>query len=486
MEDILTRTAAERFAIPYLYPYQRLVAVNILEALGYFGDKRRQEAARFQMVILPTGAGKSLCFTLPTEIIGGITLAIYPLLSLMGDQKRRLDELGIPSIMLRGGQDSRQRSSLISSLPSGQGGFILTNPETLEAPGVLDLLAGCSILHGVIDEAHTVIHWGESFRPSYLALGSRLRALHIPVVTAFTATASPAMIPKLRRYLFQDSSMHVVRGDPDRPNITYQVMPTISRLHDLTRLAHPDTGVPRPALCFCPTRRLTEEIAAVLLDRLGDSSIRYYHAGLSKAEKQLLEAWFFRHTSALLCATTAYGLGVDKPDIRSVIHVSAPPTVEAYLQETGRCGRDGDLSRAVLLADRFGQQTNRSPLLHALGDHSRCRREQLLGLMGSSTDSCSGCDVCSSTFTLHADGEPQLLRAISAHPRRHTVSRWAVLLSGSGAGWPWNYALIRYRNLPDMGSWYHQDIRQALQRLIAAGLITADRRGPWKGLLYCP
>ncbi len=462
MDSYTLQIARERFGISYLFPYQELVVANILEA-------SESGARKFQIVILPTGSGKSLCFTLPGMIIKGITIIVFPLLSLMQDQHRRMQEVSIPAAVLRGGQDDSFRREEISRISREPHGFILTNPETLASPHVPTMLSSLKISHIVIDEVHTVTQWGESFRPAYLPLGNLIHALNPRIVTAFTATASPGSIPKLKKLLFKTEDVHVIRGNPDRANITYQVVPIISLNHDLTRYTCPNSGVPRPALVFCPTRNSTEKKAELLSKRHQDREIRYYHAGLTAETKNELEAWFYSSRCGILCCTTAYGMGVDKQNIRSVIHLQLPSSVEAYLQETGRAGRDGKVARAAAIFDPY--QEDSSPLQRQLADTGRCRREVLLQAMGAQMEGCSGCDVCSDSAQQRPEGEQEIIDAVAARPGIHGIETWASILRFDDRLPRFSAAMWRYRTAGLLSCWYREDLIGAMKRLIQAGKL---------------
>ena len=455
------------FGLDYLFPYQRLVISNILEAAeaqGFpirwpsidtasgdapnggtpSGEECDREALGRQIVILPTGAGKSLCFQLPAMLLPGPTLVLYPILSLMADQERRLRENGFAPVLLRGGQTREERESIWESVSSGKSRFIIANPEVLLSPGVMEKLGGLGLLHLVIDEAHCVSEWGESFRPSYLRIGEIIEACgsekELPLVTAFTATASAAVLEKIEKYIFPagEKPLRII-GNPDRSNISYSAWEAL--LKDLAVrdfLARNE----RPAIVFCSSRSGTEKLARYLRNSFDDREIKFYHAGLSREEKTAVEKWFFPNTRAILVATCAYGMGVDKPDIRTVIHRDCPPSVEAYLQESGRAGRDGKLSQAMLL---FGQEDEKQfrrsgpagkrleDLLAFARNRGSCRREELMrllnyeGPMDSPGENC--CDVCRGIIS---GGKPReeaaVLDFIRRNRRVYTVNEAASLL----------------------------------------------------------
>ena len=169
--DILTRTAAERFGLTYLFPYQRLVITNILRKAGLFSREEAEEAPPNQVVLLPTGAGKSLCFMLPAALLPGLTIVVFPLLGLMADQLRRVEEAGMKGAMLKGGMSRKEKEDIWRSVQAGEIRMLLTNPEMLNLPEVQDKLKDVKISHLVIDEAHTIPEWGETFRPGLPGAG---------------------------------------------------------------------------------------------------------------------------------------------------------------------------------------------------------------------------------------------------------------------------------------------------------------------------
>ncbi|MDR2519406.1 MAG: RecQ family ATP-dependent DNA helicase [Spirochaetaceae bacterium] len=450
--DPLDAAARSLFGIPYLLPYQKLVIAGILEAAealrapaegGMPDDDRR--CLRHRIVILPTGAGKSLCFQVPALFLDGVTVVIYPLLALMADQVRRLEERGIEAAVLRGGQSPAERGAQWEKLRSGRSRFLITNPETLLAAAARERLKTLRIAHLVIDEAHCVSEWGETFRPSYLNIRAIIDSASPLLVSAFTATASAAVLEKIRAGIFGTSGAHTVMANPDRPSITYGAVGCVLRdgaVQDLLAKSE------RPALVFCSSRVGAQTLARFLRTGLRDKEIRFYHAGLSRQEKALVENWFFSSAQGILAATCAYGMGMDKPDIRTVIHRDCPPSVEAYLQESGRAGRDGGPARAVLL---FGPEDRRrlvragSPaererqvkLIEYAEGAGQCRRAALLRMLdyqGEPEAPRYGCcDVCAGTAKNILREEPGLTAFFRRNPRRFTIAEASRELS-SGAG----------------------------------------------------
>jgi ATP-dependent DNA helicase RecQ len=316
--------AAAPFGVSYLFPYQRLVITNVLED--------SEDSVTRQIVVLPTGAGKTLCFQLPAAVLEGVTIVVYPLLSLMADQLRRAEAAGLGAVVIGGGQTRAEQEDIFRRMTAGEIRIVLTNPETLSQEPVLDRLSGFEISHLVIDEAHCVSEWGETFRPAYLELGRVITALAPRTTTGFTATASPPVLDAMRSHLFGDDGAHLIQAVPDRPNISYSVLKAPAMEFALRALlagqsagacepvanersaapgATVDAGrtgaLALPALVFCRSRKRVEDVARNLAGTLGWDRVGAYHAGLSKEERTAIEQWFFSADDAVLVATCAYG-----------------------------------------------------------------------------------------------------------------------------------------------------------------------------------
>lgn len=408
-DDPAAQAALENFGIKYLFPWQRLVVGNIMDS--YFSAKKRGDEEGLldcdgkQIVLLPTGAGKSLCFQIPAILMEGPTLVIYPLLALMSDQYRRMSEGGIKAAIFRGGQTAEERDENFRLLDDGAK-IIIANPEILSDEKLTGRLKEYGISHIAIDEAHCVSEWGDTFRPAYLELGKILRALDVPVVTAFTATASPEVLARISDVLFNGEA-HIVRSESDRPNIHYYVKKVASKKAAALVLAKTEA---RPMIIFCGTRSRTEDMAQELNTAFGAETAKFYHAGMERGEKTKIEEWFFSRKDAVLCATCAYGMGVDKKDIHTVVHLDPPQTAEAYIQEAGRGGRDGSVANAILLWNfedslRFAEfpSGSRKAALREFAGTKSCRRQVLLDALGAEQAVCSGCDICRGKALLKTD-----------------------------------------------------------------------------------
>ncbi len=433
-DDPVLSVAKNVFGVSHLYPWQRLVIGNILDAAsdmaaGAFGlsdnftqglegggssslanDFAADATDIFclgrQIVLLPTGAGKSMCFLLPAVMLSGPTLIFYPLLALMADQKRRLEQNGIECVVFRGGQSPAEREENFRRLEAGAK-VILANPEVLQDGRLLERLKAAKISHIAIDEAHCVAEWGDSFRPAYLTLGKIIQDLAVPLVTAFTATASPTVLDRVSQLLF-NGSVHIVRGESDRPNIRYSVEYAWAKKKAVLRLAATEE---KPMIVFCGTRAKSEDMARELCENFGRDKVRFYHAGLSREEKAAVEKWFFPKKDAILCCTCAFGMGVDKADVRTVVHYEPSPTAESYIQEAGRGGRDKKVSKAILLwsrEDSFKYENfpakSRERVLKEFAESRRCRRQLLLDALGGEKAICSGCDICESRTAAREKG----------------------------------------------------------------------------------
>ena len=467
--DPLERLAYRGLGVAYLFPYQRLVVANAIEG-------------RNQIVLLPTGAGKSLCFMLPATILAGLTLVIVPLLSLMEDLRRRMNEAGLAVDVLRGGQTRAERGEALAAARAGRLRIVLTTPETAQVRAAA--LAACRIEHLVVDEAHCISTWGNSFRPSYRQLGQVVDQIGPRLISAFTATASQRITDDVRANLFGRRPVHVVAGNPDRPNIRYRVQPTVAPLRSLVHLVA--TGM-RPLLAFARSRRGTELAARHIRRVYPGVDTRFYHAGLTAPERAMAERWFLSANDGALIATSAYGMGVDKPDIRTVAHVGLSESVEAYLQETGRAGRDGSPASAVLFhlsaggvsrpeADRAGGGSSRGDLLLEYAERqTECRRAQLLSHFRQERVECAGCDVCDANATGISTEEQRALRALRRGSRRFTASQWQSILMGG--------AVDGHRRAPGYGAlhdWDADEVAELIETLQALQLASVPRRGPWR------
>ncbi len=396
--DEVLQAAKKTFGISYFFPWQRIVIANILDSANPDSDALSDDACSNgrQIVLLPTGAGKSLCFLAPALLLSGPTLVIYPLLALISDQKRRMDEGGIQCVVFRGGQTDFEREENFARIKNGAK-VIITNPEALQNQNLLERLCSVGIAHIAVDEAHCVSEWGDSFRPAYLKLGDAIKKINPPVVTAFTATASESVLARVSEVLF-DGDAKIVRSESDRPNIHYKVVKCYSKKRAAFMLALTEK---KPLIIFCGTRAKSEDMARELSAYYGNDRVKFYHAGMTREEKQKVEKWFYPRNDAVLCCTCAFGMGVDKKNIRTVVHLEASPSAESYIQEAGRGGRDGEISNAILLWSfndhkKFSaiKENDRRKVMQKFAESGTCRRQILLDALGGEQAACDGCDIC--------------------------------------------------------------------------------------------
>ncbi len=361
------------------------------------------------LVLMPTGGGKSLCYQVPSLVRPGTGVVVSPLIALMQDQVDALRALGVRAGFLNSTQNPDERRATEAAYVSGELDLLYLAPERLRVPSTLSLLDRGRIALFAIDEAHCVAQWGHDFRPDYLALSDlHERWPDVPRI-ALTATATEATRTEIAQRLDLTGAKHVVASF-DRPNITYRIVPKAEprrQLLDLLRTEHAgDAGI-----VYCLSRKSVEQTAE-FLSAQGITALPY-HAGLDAAVRAHHQSRFLREEGLVMVATIAFGMGIDKPDVRFVAHLDLPKSVEGYYQETGRAGRDGLPSTAWLaygLADVVQQRKmideseGDRAHKHRLGQHLDamlalcetvdCRRVRLLDYFGQESGPCGNCDTC--------------------------------------------------------------------------------------------
>ena len=325
------------------------------------GQREACEAAlagRDVLVVMPTGSGKSLCYQLPALLRDDLTVVVSPLVALMQDQVEALGARGLGDrvALVNAQQDGSANADVLRRAAAGELSLLYVAPERFAAPGFLERMAAVRVGLFVVDEAHCVSQWGHDFRPDYFRLADAARMVGAQAVVASTATATPRVAIDVAARLGLRDPLQVATGF-DRPNIAFAVARPgghEKRALVAEALRGPDA---LPAIVYAGTRAGSNELAAELSAALGEEAVAY-HAGLDRERRATVQRRFLADEVRVICATNAFGMGVDKPNVRTVVHASVPASLEAYYQEAGRAGRDGRPARALLLAE------NRDKALH--------------------------------------------------------------------------------------------------------------------------
>lgn len=384
-------------------------------------------AGRNTLAIMPTGGGKSLCFQLPALCRDGVTVVISPLIALMRDQVRALKAAGVEAGALTSGNTEDETEEVFAALDAGRLKLLYIAPERLAAGATLPLLRRINTNLIAVDEAHCVSQWGHDFRPDYLRIGELRRALNVPLA-AFTATADEETRAEIVTRLFGGEAPETFLRGFDRPNIHLAFAVKNNPRDQILGFATARRG--QAGIIYCASKARTESIAQAL--RAEGHAACHYHAGMDPDERRRVEIRFQRDDGLIVVATVAFGMGIDKPDIRWVAHSDLPKSIEGYYQEIGRGGRDGAAAETLTLygpedirlrrnqidegmapADRKAADHARLNALLGLAEAVGCRRQVLLGYFGEESTPCGNCDLCDRPVDVF-DATDAVRKALSA------------------------------------------------------------------------
>jgi ATP-dependent DNA helicase RecQ len=384
-------------------------------------------AGRNTLAIMPTGGGKSLCFQLPALCRDGVTVVISPLIALMRDQVRALRAAGVEAGALTSGNTEEETEQVFTALDEGRLKLLYMAPERLASGATLPMLRRINCTLIAVDEAHCVSQWGHDFRPDYLRIGELRRALGVPLA-AFTATADEETRAEIVTRLFDGVAPDSFLRGFDRPNIHLAFAVKDSPRDQILAFAAARRG--QSGIVYCATRAKTETLAAAL--RAEGHATAFYHGGMEAEARRHVEIRFQQEDGLIVVATIAFGMGIDKPDIRWVAHADLPKSIEGYYQEIGRAGRDGAPAETLTLygpddirlrrtqideglapPDRKAADHARLNALLGLAEAMACRRQVLLGYFGEEAQPCGTCDLCDRPAVLF-DATDAVRKALSA------------------------------------------------------------------------
>lgn len=404
------------------------------DIFGFDGFRPGQEeivnavtAGENVLAIMPTGGGKSLCFQIPALLRDGITVVISPLIALMRDQVRALQQVGINAGALTSANTDEETAAVWDAIEAGALKLLYMAPERLASAATTETLRRIGVNLIAVDEAHCVSQWGHDFRPDYLRIGTLRRALNVPLA-AFTATADKETQVEIIEKLFDAEPPRSFLRGFDRPNIHLAFAAKDSPRRQILEFAQARKG--QSGIIYCGSRAKTEGLAAALRD--AGHSACHYHAAMDPDERRLVETRFAREDGLIVVATVAFGMGIDKPDIRWVAHADLSKSIESYYQEIGRAGRDGAPAETLTLYGPEDIRLRRSqideglaPMDRRAADHARlnallglaealkCRRQVLLAYFGEDASECGNCDLCNTPVETF-DGTTAVRKALSA------------------------------------------------------------------------
>jgi ATP-dependent DNA helicase RecQ len=447
--------------------------------------------------VMPTGSGKSLCYQLPAIIRPGLTVVVSPLIALMRDQVRQLQSIGVEAGSLNSANDPAESQRIRQALRDGQLKLLYVAPERLTRAETISMLRGAGVRLLAIDEAHCVSQWGHDFRPEYLQLGRIGGQIGCSQTMALTATADAPTRADIVGKLFGATPRTFVRSF-DRPNLHLAMQPKDNAKRQISDFLEAHRG--QSGIIYCSSRKRTEQLATDL-SAAGYRTLPY-HAGLAQQVRDANQDVFMQEDGVVMAATVAFGMGIDKPDVRFVCHADLPQNVEAYYQEIGRAGRDGLPADTLTLyglddmrlrrmqieegdasEERKRIERQRFNALIALCESPRCRRQTLLAYFGETSEPCGHCDLCQGGVEVF-DGTIEAQKAMSAILRtgeRFGTEHLVNILIGNATE-----AVQRYGHdtLKTFGVGRDRDAnawRSILRQIYGAGLIALDiaEHGRW-------
>jgi ATP-dependent DNA helicase RecQ len=493
----LEQVLRERFSLSSFHPWQREAIEAVLDRQGRV------------LLIAPTGGGKSLCYQLPAVVLPGTTVVISPLIALMEDQVRGLTARGISATFLASTLDADERRRRLRGFRAGEYKIVYAAPERLAFEGFAELIADIELSLLAIDEAHCIVQWGHDFRPDYLRIGALIDRLRPRRVIACTATATPdtqkEILSRLR--LDAERTKIILRGFA-RPNLALEVH-EVDGSREVVQLAHDalDRTLRKGggAIVYTATRRTAESIAEHLGRRRWKA--RAYHAGLSSDERSSVQSAFSDRSLPVVVATNAFGMGIDRPDVRAVVHAQPPASIESYYQEVGRAGRDGapavgllmlapgdvPLRRRLCELGGDGSAAAQSQVARAWSlfrellryvDAATCRHDFILRYFGDEAESlggCGRCDVCRTIEQAERDDPEALARdalvvrkALSAVARakgRGGMQAVAEMLRGQSTDRVVRFGFDGLSTYGLLASETQDGVMRILRALLAAGFI---------------
>ena len=442
------------------------------------------------LAVMPTGGGKSLCYQLPAILNEGLTVVISPLIALMRNQVAQLQSYGVTAASLNSSNAPEEVRAAYDALDSGSLHLLYLAPERLALPDTRARLARAGVSLLAIDEAHCVSQWGHDFRPDYLTIGEAAAALGNVQRIALTATADAATRAEILVKLFAREPAVFVHGF-DRPNLRLAMQPKQNARRQITDFISGRDG--ESGIVYCASRRQTEDLAD-FLESKGFRALPY-HAGMDTEARSRNQDAFLQEDGVIMAATVAFGMGIDKPDVRFVLHANLPKSLEAYYQEIGRAGRDGLAADTLTLYGLDDMRLRRMQIeesdapeeqkriekqrlnaLIALCEAPRCRRQTLLAYFGEETGPCGNCDLCSDGVEL-TDATISAQKAMSAILRtgeRFGAEHLISILRGETGG---KVTQFGHDRLPTFGvgkDHSRQEWRSMFRQLYAGGVIAYD------------